>query len=307
MACLLGVQQSFAKAEVALREVAGWKLDDNTLRRLVHATARQAHATRATRDTAATFAAAEGDHELHLDAGKANTVETGWRDVKVAVFARRKRGQPCTAATWSERDLPAPGVRTVLAAVTEAADFGTACAAEAKRLGWTEATPLSTLGDGAEWVWNQVEEHFWWSDRVLDFWHGVEYLGAGAREALGADHPEVTAVVGRGKGQLLAAGYEGVVTWVGEVNARMPSGGSGAGLAKALNYFAGQKPRLGYAARLARGQAIGSGLVEGTIKQHLNRRLKQTGAKWRTAHVAPLVELGALAAGKEWQAFWETS
>jgi hypothetical protein len=33
-----------------------------------------------------TFAEAEGDLELQVDAGKANTLE-GWRDVKVAVFA----------------------------------------------------------------------------------------------------------------------------------------------------------------------------------------------------------------------------
>ena len=32
MACLLGVQRSFQKAEVALLEVAGWTLDDNTIR-----------------------------------------------------------------------------------------------------------------------------------------------------------------------------------------------------------------------------------------------------------------------------------
>ena len=35
MACLLGVQRSFEKAEVALLEVAGWKLDDNTNWRFV--------------------------------------------------------------------------------------------------------------------------------------------------------------------------------------------------------------------------------------------------------------------------------
>ena len=57
--------------------------------------------------------------------------------------------------------------------------------------------------------------------------------------------------------------------------------------------------------RLRRGQSIGSGLVEGSIKQLLNVRLKQTGARWKVEHVAPFVELGALAAGPEWEAFWK--
>ncbi len=72
-----------------------------------------------------------------------------------------------------------------------------------------------------------------------------------------------------------------------------------------LNYFAGQQGPLNYAGRLRRGQGIGSGLMEGSIKQLLNRRLKQTGARWRTEHVRPFVERGALAAGPERQAFWD--
>ncbi|HEX4610919.1 MAG TPA: ISKra4 family transposase, partial [Urbifossiella sp.] len=36
----------------------------------------------------------------------------------------------------------------------------------------------------------------------------------------------------------------------------------------------------------------------------LNRRLKQTGARWKVEHVGPLVELGALAAGPEWATLW---
>jgi hypothetical protein len=45
-------------------------------------------------------------------------------------------------------------------------------------------------------------------------------------------------------------------------------------------------------------------MIEGTIKQLLNRRLKQTGARWKTKHVGPLVELAALADGPEWNSLW---
>ena len=75
MACLLGVQQSFREAQRALAEVAGWELDDNTIRRLCHATAARASASRVERATAAAFAAAAGDRELQIDAGKVNTLE----------------------------------------------------------------------------------------------------------------------------------------------------------------------------------------------------------------------------------------
>jgi hypothetical protein len=306
MACLLGVQQSFAKTERALEEVAGWQLDDNTIRQLCHATARQATASRADRATAATFAQAVGDLELQIDAGKANTLQ-GWRDVKVGVFGRRPRGTPTTAAAWDERDLPPPAVRSVVAAVEEAGTFGDRCAAEAERLRLTQPRELSVLGDGAEWVWNLAERHFDGAQQVLDIWHGAEYLADGAKAVCGPDSAAAQAEAKRGKRRLLADGYWGVVEWVGELTGQWAAGGDGAALGGVLNYFAGHQERLNYALRLRRGQSIGSGLVEGSIKQLLNKRLKQTGARWKVEHLGPFVELGALAAGPEWQAFWENN
>lgn len=303
MACLLGVQQSFAKAQRALAEVAGWELDDNTIRQLCHATAAQAQATRSERATAAAFAQAEGDVELHLDAGKVNTLE-GWRDVKVAVFARRQRGEPTTAADWDERDLPSPSVRSVLAAVQEASAFGEGCAAEALRLELTEPKEWSVLGDGAEWIWNLSARHFAGAAEVLDYWHGAEHVADAAKAWLGEG--EASRQQGRhGRERLLQDGYWGVTEWVGTLAASPPVGGDGAALGELLNYVASHQDRLSYALRLRRGQCIGSGLVEGSIKQLLNQRLKQTGARWKVEHVGPLVEFGALAAGPEWQTYWE--
>jgi hypothetical protein len=304
MACLLGVQRSFQKAEVALLEVAGWDLDDNTIRRLCHATAARAGSTRPQRDTAEAFARTGGDLEWHIDAGKVNTTG-GWRDVKVAVVARREPGEPVTASEWDDRALPAPSVRSVVAAVEEAAAFGGRCAAEATRLGLTDPKAMHVLGDGAEWIWNLAGQRFPGASQCLDFWHGAGYLGSAANAAFGAGSDEAATELSRGKKRLLEDGYWGVTEWIGELASKMPPGGEGAASATALNYFAGHQARVNYALRLRRGQSIGSGLVEGSIKQLLNVRLKQTGARWKVEHVAPLVELGALAAGPEWEAFWK--
>lgn len=304
MACLLGVQQSFAKAERALAEVAGWDLDDNTLRQLCHATAADANAQRTERTTAEAFAQASGDVELHLDAGKANTLD-GWRDVKMAVFARRERGAPTTAAEWDERDLPAPTVRCVVAAVEEASAFGQRCAAEAERLALREPSDFTVLGDGAEWLWNLAARHFTGAMEVLDCWHGAEHVADAAKAMLGEGNVATREQARQGRQRLLEDGYWGVTEWVGALAGLAQPGGDGAALGGLLNYFASHQDRLNYALRLRRGQSIGSGLVEGSIKQLLNNRLKQTGARWKVEHVGPFVELGALAAGPEWQAYWE--
>ena len=217
LVCLLGVQQSFAKAERTVAEVLGWQLDDNTIRRLCHATAHRASAGRAERATATAFAAAEGDWELQIDAGKVNT-QDGWRDVKLAVVDRRPRGEPTTAAEWDERDLPTPQVRSVVAAVEEASAFGERCGAEVERLGLRDPARLSVLGDGADWLWNLSARHFPGADEVLDFWHGAEHLADGAKAVCGVD--AVAAQVRQGKQRLLADGYWGVTQWVGELTGR---------------------------------------------------------------------------------------
>ena len=69
-------------------------------------------------------------------------------------------------------------------------------------------------------------------------------------------------------------------------------------------YLAKHPGRLCCAARLAEGRSIGSGMVEGAVKQLVNQRLKTTGAaKWLPPDVGPLVELGAFADSQGWPAF----
>jgi hypothetical protein len=306
MACLAGVQQSFARAEQLLDELAGWELDDETIRRVCHQTAQRAQGEREQRATPTRFAAAVGDYELHIDAGKVNTFD-GWRDVKMAVFARRPRGAAATTAGWDERRLPPPSVRAVIAAVEEASRFGPRCAAEAGRLQLPASARLSVLGDGAEWIWNLQQQHFPAADGLLDVFHARGHVADGAKAVFGDGTDETRRQAERGQQRLLADGYEGVTEWVGELAGQIPVGGDGAALGGMLNYFAGHQERLNYAVRLYRGQSIGSGLVEGTIKQMINLRMKRTGARWKVEHVGPFVELRALAAGPEWHAFWSPS
>jgi hypothetical protein len=303
MACLLGVQQSFAKAERVLAEVAGWDLDDNTIRQLCHTTAATAHRAREDRTPAAAFTAAQGDPEIQIDAGKVNTFG-GWRDVKLGVFVRRGRGRPMAPGAWDERDLRPPSVRSVIAAVEDAAAFGPRCRAEADRVELTDPRAITILGDGAEWIWNLAGREFPRATQVLDVWHAAEWLAGGAKAVFG-DGTEAAKMAARtGRARVLEDGYHGVVDWIGTLTGALPAGGDGAALGGVLNYFAGHQDRLNYAVRLRRGQTIGSGLVEGSVKQLLNNRLKQTGARWKVEHVGPFVELGALAAGPEWKDLW---
>jgi len=171
MADRAGACAPFRQAESLLLDLAGWKIDAETIRRYCHEDAAAARADRAERQALPErFAGATGERELHIDAGKVNTPE-GWRDVKVAVFACRRRAEPATAEDYEQRDLPAPSVRSVIAEIEEVQQFGRRCTAEAERLG-VKAGGLSALGDGAECIWNLVGENFPTAAQLLDVYHG---------------------------------------------------------------------------------------------------------------------------------------
>ena len=103
---------------------------------------------------------------------------------------------------------------------------------------------------------------------------------------------------------LLTAGKPGVEGWLARAVAEVPPGVALDPLIALAAYLAKHPTRLNYAQRLAAGRSIGSGAVEGAIKQQVNLRLKRTGARWRVEHVGPLVELRALSHTPNWQDLW---
>ena len=303
MADQAGIHDPFRQAETLLQELAGWTIDAETIRRYCHQDAARARQGRGQRQALPQqFAQAVGDRELHIDAGKVNTPQ-GYRDVKVAVFACRQRGPSATAADYEQRDLPAPSVRAVIAEVEEASAFGDRLRVEATRLGVSGAG-LSVLGDGAEWIGDLVAWHFPLATQVLDVYHGSEQLAQAGRAVFG-EGEQLQSWLEAARVQMIGDGYWGVCEVVAALG-REPEQAQRLGRSggEVLNYFCGQRARLGYALRLRRGQAIGSGLVEGTIKQRVNMRMKRSGARWLAQHVGRFVELLAMSESAEWSEFW---
>lgn len=303
MATFAGTRDSFARAEATLRELCGWHLDDDTIRKLTHATARRATATRDQREDDERFETASGSVEVAIDAGKVNT-DTGWRDVKMAVFCKRKVGEAASLENWDKRELPPPSIRTVVAAIEESESFQGRVRQESDRLGTTTASDVTVLADGAEWIWNISEEVFSQATGVLDAFHAIEHIGDAVKAVWGCDTPETIKRIAQGRVALLGEGKSGIERWIADRFRELPAGTNGDPLIDLAAYLAKHPTRLGYARRLAEGRSIGSGLIEGSIKQLVNRRLKQTGAKWKVAHVGPLAELAALIDTHEWDALW---
>src|SRR4029450_12565556 len=143
--------------------------------------------------------------EFQTDATKLNTTE-GWRDVKIAVFAKRKAGLPATAERWDKRALPKPTARFAFAAVSAIRAFAPLWRSWADALGLGEAR-LSVLGDGADWIWDHAGAQFGDWVRVLDIFHGGEWLSKAAKAGCGEGTAEAARWLKEGRLALLRDGY----------------------------------------------------------------------------------------------------
>ncbi len=111
LACLAAASWSFDVAADRLAELAGVALDGDTLRRYTQEAARSLQRRRAADEPAAArFVAAAGDVEFLTD-GVFVPTRVGWRELKLALFQKRRRGAAAGPDEWATRELPAPTAR----------------------------------------------------------------------------------------------------------------------------------------------------------------------------------------------------
>ncbi len=305
--CRLAADVSFAKASEHLEAMVQVSMAPETLRTLV-----QSHGKAMARfqpndeTTAHDFRQAKGDVEFAVDAGKVNTREQGWKDLKIAVISKRESGEPSTPSQWQDDRLPAATIAVAFAMIATSRVFRRCWRAPLRRLGVTAFATVHALGDGASWIWKSVERALSGCTQTLDIYHASERLSQCAQSVFGEGTAEATAAFERGRELLLSDGWSGVCAWVGallgieEVAERERRRRA---TDKLLSYFAKHVGRLNYRERLSSGRAIGSGAVEGQAKT-LGLRLKNRGARWNHSNVRPMASLVCVRNSVQWETYW---
>ncbi len=300
----LAADVSFAKAREHLTTLLRVKLSKEALRRECHRQGQRMVQWQTTEmHTPQAFTAAAGDMEFTTDAGKVNTLDEGWKDLKIGVFQKRKRATPATPAQWRQRTLPAPTARVAWAAIAPAKVFRRTWRAWSRRLGVSQTSALHALGDGASWIWRSVQRVFTGCEQTLDIFHGCGHIGQAGKRIYGEDSEEAQTFLEQGRKLLLESGWAGICQLVAEEYAKGDTPERRSALEKLVGYFAKHTHRLAYRQRLAAGQAIGSGSVEGWAKT-LGLRLKARGARWRRKNISGMSALICVRNASQWSAYW---
>ena len=304
-ACRAAADLSFDRTRENLLDLLGVSPATETLR--VHCERQAARVARwqgTETASAEGFREAEGGWEFAVDAAKVNTREAGWRDPKVAVAQKRPTADPATPGQWESRPLPDATARVMWADISAARRFRRSWHARLRRLGLPAMARLHVLGDGASWIWKAAGRALTGRRQTLDIYHASGHIATAGRRLFGEGTAEAKAFHEHGRELLLAEGWTGVCRLIGEELAREDTPRRRRVLDRLLNYFLGHLNRLDYAGRLASGDAIGSGSVEGAAKT-LGLRLKARGARWRHKNARAMAALVCCRQTDQWALFWK--
>ena len=296
-----GIEKSFAAANRQLVEHYGFGLHASAIRAVTLAHARRAQtmlrAEYATshRSLPAGGAGAPAVLIAEADGSMLCTVPEGR-----ARKARRPRA-------WQEIRLlaaqPQGSTRT-----TYAATFGSVQEAgqrwghAARQAGRALESRIHAVCDGAEWIAIQTRETFGTDATLLtDYFHVSEYLAAAAP----ACRPAAPAQWRRTQQKRLKRGASAQVIQELAAHREPPATpDENAPVRIAHRYLSNRPDTLDYAAAIAAGLPIGSGLIESGHKHVLQARLKLPGCAWLASNAESIAQLRVPRSNDRWPDLW---
>jgi hypothetical protein len=99
--------------------------------------------------------------------------------------SERHRGEATTPEGWDDRELPVPHVRVAFAAIENGERFGSPWGQWVQRLGIRKTAEITTLAEGAGWIWQQAAMHFPQARGMLDIYHALEHVAETAKKIYG--------------------------------------------------------------------------------------------------------------------------
>jgi hypothetical protein len=309
MLSLAGMSWSFDRASDHLKEFCHLDVSDDTIERVCQEEGERGKRWMSESDApVSAFARAAGHAEFSTDGVKVNTVG-GWREMRLSILAKREPAAACVPERWDARVLNAPSVRFSMCAIADADHVGASWAKLSRRMDLKAQPVVNVLADGAKWIWDQAAKRLpphngkW----CVDVYHLSQHLHRCARGLLG-EGPAARAWADERLKTVLAENGPALIRRI-ESEASPEARGSPRRktLADLLRYLVPNRDRMWYRDRLASGEPIGSGMIEGGCKNTIAARLKSNNARWRIRRAERIGALRCVDASDQWPNFWESA
>jgi len=163
---------------------------------------------------------------------------------------------------------------------------------------------LHGLGDGASWIWKAAGRVLSGCRQTLDIFHAGEHIASAGRRLHGETTAAASAFHEQDRALLLRHGWGGICQLVAEEMVKEETPPRRTALERMLTCFVNPLGRIDSAKRLAQGEAIGSGVVEGAAKTS-GLRLKARGARRRHKNARAMDALVCCRQTDQWALFWK--
>lgn len=181
--------------------------------------------------------------------------------------------------------------------------FGNRLYGEALRRGLEKAQKVCIIADGAPWIWNIAEEHFWGATQIIDLYHARQHYWNAARAVFGLDREALNHWTHKRRKELDRGRVEKVMEAIGNL---CPSTKEQEEILEGERaYFEKNKERMRYEDFRKQGLFVGSGVVEAGCRTVIGQRLKQSGMHWTVKGANNIIALRCCLLSGRWEDFWE--
>ena len=217
-----------------------------------------------------------------------------------------KLGCVFTQATWDEEGFAIrdPDSTTYTGAIETAVEFGKRIYLEALKRGWSRAKKKVVIGDGAEWIWNLVAEHFPEAIQIVDLYHARQHLWAVARQLYPQEEVQQKAWMKVHQKRLLDKGkIEKLVGALRSIDASNPP--MAEKIRTEADYFERNAERMRYPRFRRKHLFVGSGVIEAGCKTVIGSRFKQSGMFWTVRGANAILALRCSHLNGRFEDYWE--
>ncbi len=237
-----------------------------------------------------------------MDGGMVHIREEGWKELKVGCVFEVEVRPTLDVETGDMVELGHAEDNSYVAHLGGPEVLGRAVWAEAQRRAWEQAPDTEVLGDGAPWIWNLAQEHFYDSHQVVDWYHATEHLAAAARLLEGEGTPAAKRWF-KAQETVLFQGYAARIAQM-LTTAAQEQPAIAEELEKEAGYFRNNKRRMNYLEMREEGWLIGSGMVESGIKQ-FKARFTGPGMHWSRSGAERLLPVRSAIMSRRFDELWQ--
>ena len=217
-----------------------------------------------------------------------------------------KLGCVFTQTTWDQEGFAIrdPDSTTYTGAIETAEEFGKRIYREALKRGWRLAKKKVVIGDGAEWIWALVAEHFPDAIEIVDLYHARQHLWEVARQLYPHEEIKQKAWMKVHQKRLLDKGkIEKLVGALRAIRTTHPQ--MAEKIRTEADYFERNAERMRYPKFRRQHLFIGSGVIEAGCKTVIGSRLKQSGMFWTVRGANAILALRCSHLNGRFEDYWE--